>query len=247
MLQKFNSQGLGSKKFDYSMLIDANDPRGIDVGLLTRFEILNIRTHMFDRDQTGVIFSRDCLDTELKLPDGRSLHMLCNHLKSQGYGSQAANDAKRRRQTVRLAQILAGYNLATDFVIVAGDMNDDPSSAALQPLLSMNNLFDVLQLKFGGIMTNRWTYKYGKQLTRLIFCWCPSRSGTVSKMRPSSGAACSARRALRRSRRSPPTPMRHRTMLPSGRSFRYNPDGLRISFNPQPISYVLPNFAGKIV
>ena len=169
ILQKFNSQGLGSNKFDYSMLIDANDPRGIDVGLLSRFEILNIRTHMFDRDQTGVIFSRDCLEIELKLPDGRSLHILCNHLKSQGYGNQAANDAKRRRQTVRLAQILAGYNLATDLVIVAGDMNDNPSSAALLPLLSVNNLFDVLQLKFVSIMTNRWTYKYGKQLSQIDF------------------------------------------------------------------------------
>jgi endonuclease/exonuclease/phosphatase family metal-dependent hydrolase len=169
LLQAFNSQGLGSKKFDYSMLIDANDPRGIDVGLLTRFEILNLRTHMFDRDQTGVIFSRDCLEVELKLPDGRSLHLLCNHLKSQGYGSQTANDAKRRRQSVRIAQILAGYNLATDLVIVAGDMNDDPASAALQPLLGVPNLFDVLQLKFGNIMADRWTYKYEKQLNQIDF------------------------------------------------------------------------------
>jgi len=168
-LQKFNSQSLASKKFDYSMLIDANDPRGIDVGLLTRFEILNIRTHMFDRDPAGVIFSRDCLEVELKLPDGRSLHMLCNHLKSQGYGSQAANDAKRRRQTVRLAQILSRYNLATDLVIVAGDMNDDPASAALQPLLSVNNLFDVLQLKFGNTMANRWTYKYRSTMNQIDF------------------------------------------------------------------------------
>jgi endonuclease/exonuclease/phosphatase family metal-dependent hydrolase len=169
ILQDFNSQALGSKKFKYPMLIDGNDPRGIDVGLLSRFEIAGLRTHIFDRDQTGVVFSRDCLQTELKLPDGRSLHILCNHLKSQGYGSPASNDAKRKRQAARIAQILSRYNLATDLVIVAGDMNDDPSSAALQPMLSVNNLFDVLELKFGNNAQNRWTYKYSNQLNQIDF------------------------------------------------------------------------------
>ncbi len=169
ILQNFNSKALGTRKFKYAMLIDGNDPRGIDVGLLSQYELAGLRTHIFDRDSTGIIFSRDCLESELKLPDSRSLHILCNHLKSQGYGSPAANDAKRKRQAQRVAEILAAYDLSTDLVIVAGDMNDDPSSAALSPLLNLNNLFDVLALKFGNNTQNRWTYKYGNQLNQIDF------------------------------------------------------------------------------
>jgi endonuclease/exonuclease/phosphatase family metal-dependent hydrolase len=169
ILQDFNSKILGGKKFKYPMLVDGNDPRGIDVGLLSNFEVANVRTHIFDRDSTGIIFSRDCLESELKLPDGRPLHILCNHLKSQGYGSPKANDAKRERQAVRNAEILSGYNLATDLVIVAGDMNDDPGSAPLQPMLGVSNLFDVLELKFGSNPQNRWTYKYRSQSNQIDF------------------------------------------------------------------------------
>ncbi len=169
ILQAFNRQTLDSKKFKYSMLIDGNDPRGIDVGLLSQFEIVNIRTHIFDRDATGIVFSRDCLEVELKLPDGRPFYFLCNHFKSQGFGTAAANDAKRRRQAVRLAQILREYNLATDLVLVAGDLNDDPNSAALQPLLTVNNLFDVLAVQFPTAPQERWTYKYQNQLNQIDY------------------------------------------------------------------------------
>ncbi len=42
------------------MLIDGNDERGIDVGLMTRDgrQITRIRSHVDDTDK-GVIFSRD--------------------------------------------------------------------------------------------------------------------------------------------------------------------------------------------
>jgi endonuclease/exonuclease/phosphatase family metal-dependent hydrolase len=169
MLALFNSQALGAKKFTFPMLIDAYDPRGIDVGLLTRFEITKLRTHMFDRDASGPIFSRDCLQVEMRLPDGRPLNLLCNHLKSQGYGSPAANDSKRKRQAQQIARILQDYDLVTDLVIVAGDMNDDPSSPALAPLLGVANLSDVLQLKFGNQTDQRWTYEYRGKTSQIDF------------------------------------------------------------------------------
>ncbi len=168
ILKDFNSQMLGTKKFDYPMLIDGNDPRGIDVGLLSRFEIVNLKTHLFDEDSKGTIFSRDCLEVTLKLPDGRPLHYLCNHLKSQGYGITAVNNAKRLRQAKRIAEILAGYDLTKDLVIVAGDMNDKPGSAPLAPLLGVANLFDVLALQFANA-ADRWTYKYKNKLDQIDF------------------------------------------------------------------------------
>jgi endonuclease/exonuclease/phosphatase family metal-dependent hydrolase len=168
-LAGFNQDLLGKERFPYPMAIDGNDDRGIDVGVLSRLELLNIRTHIFDEDSKGVIFSRDCLQLELRLKDGRSLHFLCNHLKSKGYGSQAGNDDKRRRQARQIARILGGFNLAQDLVIVAGDMNDTPGSAPLAPLLNVPNLHDVLELQFGNNMQQRWTYQYKNQREQIDF------------------------------------------------------------------------------
>jgi endonuclease/exonuclease/phosphatase family metal-dependent hydrolase len=47
-------------------------------------------------------------------------------------------------------------------VIVAGDFNDTPSSAALKPLMSMQKIHDVLDLQFQSDMDKRWTYHYRK-------------------------------------------------------------------------------------
>lgn len=168
-LQNFNRECLDTKKFKYAMAIDGNDERGIDVGLLSQFELVNIRSHVYDRDSVGIIFSRDCLEVELRLPDGRSLHVLCNHLKSKGYGAQAANDAKRKRQATQLARILSRYNLASELVIVAGDMNDEPASTPLRPLVNTPNLFDVLELQFGNDAMKRWTYRYRNQKSQIDF------------------------------------------------------------------------------
>lgn len=161
-LGEFNRQMLRKQRFKYPFLIDGNDRRGIDVGLLSNFPLRGIRTHIFDQDRSGTVFSRDCLEVELGLPDGRALHVLCNHFKSKG-GGPSQGDAKRLRQARCVAEILARYNLATDLVVVAGDLNDTPDSKPLAPLLGLPRLHDVLALQFPGRPQDRWTYAYGSQ------------------------------------------------------------------------------------
>lgn len=168
VLDQFNVDLLGSKKFPYNMLIDGNDPRGIDVGLLSRYPIKNIRTHIFDKEKPkskSFIFSRDCLELELEFSKTQSLHVLCNHFKSKGYSSsQKSADARRALQANRVKLLLKNYDLAKDWVIVLGDFNDTPGSKPLQSLLSTQNLWDVLQLKFGADMEMRYTYFYKQKL-----------------------------------------------------------------------------------
>ena len=62
--------------------------------------------------------------------------LLVNHLKSKGYGSQASNDKKRRRQAVRVREI-CDEHLATgdDLVAVLGDFNETPGNTPMDPLL----------------------------------------------------------------------------------------------------------------
>ncbi|MFN6963214.1 MAG: endonuclease/exonuclease/phosphatase family protein [Pyrinomonadaceae bacterium] len=164
-LRRFNEQLLRKEKIEYphAMLIDGNDERGIDVGLLSRFPIAKIRSHIDDSYKSSNgrsyrIFSRDCAEYSLDIGAGRPLHVLCNHLKSKGYGSPASSDAKRKRQADRIVDILASYDLTAELVVVAGDLNDTPSSKPLAKLLGMPGLIDVLSTISGP----RWTYDGGK-------------------------------------------------------------------------------------
>jgi hypothetical protein len=167
VLRAFDSDLLGSR-YKYEMLLDAFDPRGIDVGLYSNYPLGAIRTHMFDKVGQSRVFSRDCLQVEVKLPDGQTLNMLCNHLKSRGYGIQTQNDAKRHLQCERLAEILAEFDLKTELVVVAGDFNDNPGSPALEPLLKgEGNLHDVLAEVYPDA-AKRWTYYY-KQTEQIDF------------------------------------------------------------------------------
>ena len=144
-LRRFNDQMLprvGGASYDHVMLIDGNDDRGIDVGIMTRAEysIRSIVSHVDDADGQGTIFSRDCAEFEIMLPSGDLLIVLVNHLKSKGYGSQADNDAKRTRQAARVRQIV-DERLAKGqgLIAVLGDFNDTPQRPPLQPLLAQGS------------------------------------------------------------------------------------------------------------
>ena len=158
-LRSFDSDLMNSR-YRYEMLLDGNDRRGIDVGIYSKFPIGGIWTHMFDRKGTSTTFSRDCPEYELKLDNGQSLFVLCNHLKSKGYGVTSESNARRKSQAEAIAEILKRYDLTKDWVVVAGDLNDTPDSAPLKPLLDLPNLFDVLELQFGADESKRWTYHY---------------------------------------------------------------------------------------
>ena len=165
VLKSFSSEMLGTRKFDYEMLIDGNDPRGIDVGLLSNYPIKNIRTHIFDKEKPksrSRIFSRDCLEVELEFSKSTSIHILCNHFKSKGFStSKTGSDARRKLQADRVKQILnENYDLKKDLVIVAGDFNDTTNSTPLKKLLNTRYLYDVLKLEFNNDMSKRWTYHY---------------------------------------------------------------------------------------
>jgi endonuclease/exonuclease/phosphatase family metal-dependent hydrolase len=158
-LVAFNNQLLDSRKFKYGIVVDGNDPRGIDVGALSNFPIVDLKTHVYDGTPQSRVFSRDCLRVEMELPDGKPLRLLCNHFKSKS-GGEAASDPRRRRQAERVVEILADYDLKNDLVIIAGDLNDTPDRQPLRPLLDLANLFDVLELQFPQAPQKRWTYHY---------------------------------------------------------------------------------------
>jgi endonuclease/exonuclease/phosphatase family metal-dependent hydrolase len=138
-LGRFNTAllpAVSAVPYPHVMVIDGNDERGIDVGLLSRSPIATMRSHVDDRVDGSPIFSRDCPEYELELSGGARLLLLVNHLKSKGYGGQADSDARRLRQAQRVREIYdARRQEGVVNIAVLGDLNDTPGSVPLAPLL----------------------------------------------------------------------------------------------------------------
>lgn len=150
VLSAFNTEilpALGGQPFRHVMLIDGNDERGIDVGLMSRkgYPIGGLRSHVDDCLPNGQpIFSRDCPEFEVTTPGGTRLLVLVNHLKSKGYGGTAASNARRKAQAERLAQIYkALVDNGASHIAIIGDFNDTPASLPLAPLLQGTDLKDI--------------------------------------------------------------------------------------------------------
>ncbi len=90
------------------------------------------------------MFSRDCHEYQVRTPGGHRLVVLVNHLKSKGYGSPVANNARRERQAQRVADIYRRVRKdGVSYVAVLGDFNDIPTSAPLAPILVGTDLRDI--------------------------------------------------------------------------------------------------------
>lgn len=147
-LRIFNNQYL-KNYFDRMILIDGNDPRGIDVGFLIRRgfagHITDIRTHVDEGKDgkavlrgvggpqtalgypaTNAVFSRDCLCIDVAF-GGKTLTFLVNHLKAQD-GTQAADD-RRALQAKRVVALAAEARNQGKLPIVLGDLNADVADA----------------------------------------------------------------------------------------------------------------------
>jgi hypothetical protein len=157
--------------YPYVVLLDGWDPRNIDVGVLSRFPITSLRSHIDDVDERGArIFSRDCLEVTVDLHGRASLTLFVNHFKSKFAdtpGATAAEIAKatrdanqrRRKQAARvLALVRERFRGEHDTALyaVVGDLNDVPTSPWLAPLLRSDLLVDLLERHRAP--DDRWTY-----------------------------------------------------------------------------------------
>lgn len=152
VLAAFNTEilpALDGEAFRHVMVIDGNDERGIDVGLMSRsgYPIGTMRSHVDDRlpnDQP--VFSRDCPEFEVTTPNGSRLVVMVNHLKSKGYGGTTASNDRRKAQAGRIAEIYEGLiAVGVEYIAAIGDLNDTPDSDPLKPLIEGTALKDVFE------------------------------------------------------------------------------------------------------
>lgn len=186
-LRIFNKQYL-KNYFDRMLLIDGNDPRGIDVGFLLRKgfagEITGIRTHMDEGvdhkpvlrgpggpstaigyPATNAVFSRDCLCVDVAIA-GKTVTFLVNHLKAQD--GQDSSDKRRELQAKRVAALAAEERAHGHLPVVLGDLNADVAGAkqnknkakkrAGESLLPLLNAPGLVDA-FAGVADN-WTHYY---------------------------------------------------------------------------------------
>jgi len=134
-------------RYQNIMLIDGNDDRGIDVGLMTKadFDIDLMRSHVSDlRDNGFPVFSRDCPEYLVLTPEENRLWVIPNHFKSKFGGNTPDSIQKREDQAKRTREIYDELLAAgEELIVVLGDLNDDPDSASLQPLLASGGPMDV--------------------------------------------------------------------------------------------------------
>jgi endonuclease/exonuclease/phosphatase family metal-dependent hydrolase len=155
-LVRFNDEMLNGR-YGHVMLIDGNDPRGIDVGLLTTdpIEILSVTSHVDTPDPARPgkpLFSRDCPAYQLRV-NGTELWVLINHLKSQSFTS-GNPDPLRTRQSSQVRTIYDQLHVnGAPFIAVVGDFNKGPTTdqppkhPTLEPLLGAGSpLIDTHEL-----------------------------------------------------------------------------------------------------
>ncbi len=151
LLKRFND-GVMSRlhltPYTHVMLIDGNDDRGIDGGILTKkdYPIVRMLSHVDDSDEKGSVFSRDCAEHEVKTPQGFATLILLNHFKSKGYGPPREAAEKRLRQATRVRKIYDDYRQkGYENIAVVGDLNDVPDGSALGSLVGVGStLTDIM-------------------------------------------------------------------------------------------------------
>lgn len=165
-------------EFEERVLLEGNDSRGIDVGLLSRLPVIHYRSHA--RETYGTLgiapphgssvndyaFRRDCLEADL-VKDGRVLTLFVCHFKSM-YGGRHKTRAIRQAEAraVRLIIERRFQRPEAEEWIILGDFNDyferdghRLSDHGLGPLIDDGFAVDLVTHAIPDPM-DRWTHHY---------------------------------------------------------------------------------------
>ena len=110
-LKRFRNQFLGgARAYPHIFAVDGNDPRLIDVAILSKFPVVHGRTYQHLRAGRAALFSRDCLEVDIEAPGG-ALTLFVNHLKSmldkkEPCKGRANTRAARQRQAKAVREIV---------------------------------------------------------------------------------------------------------------------------------------------
>jgi endonuclease/exonuclease/phosphatase family metal-dependent hydrolase len=174
-LQRFHDQilrpeldRLGRRRYQHVLLMDGNDPRGIDVALLSRVPVLNMKSNVHLLGASGgPLFPRDCAQFSFCVANGEELVVFANHFSSQGSDKQGV---RRKEQAEAVRQLVQQALERTTHVIVAGDLNECPQRGNLSALLTHAELKDAMAMDaYPEKDTLPGTYKTGAKSNKLDY------------------------------------------------------------------------------
>ena len=138
-LGKFNQQVLKSEfniEYPHFMVIDGNDERGIDIGVMSMFPIIEIRSHVDDLNPNGEkTFSRDCAEYDILLQNNQRIVVIPNHFKSKRNGDNLQSLNRRILQAQKAHSIGMTALNRSQFVLIGGDLNDTPQSNPIKEMI----------------------------------------------------------------------------------------------------------------
>ncbi|MEL6983871.1 MAG: endonuclease/exonuclease/phosphatase family protein [Actinomycetota bacterium] len=186
-LRTFNRESLNGL-YPHVIVIEGNDPRLIDVGLLSKYPVGQVVSHQTapDPDDSSLrVFGRDLLRADILTPSRsrRLLSLFNTHMKSNFVDTlehrtpeaQAAqrirNNQRRLRQSIVTREIIESETRPNSRYVLLGDMNDDPDSDFLAPVLDsplglVDALTEVTETReskhenLGPQPGPRWTSRY---------------------------------------------------------------------------------------
>lgn len=159
--------GMLARPFLHVELLEGNDFRGIDVGLLSRVPVESVTSHRLLALEGNHRFARDFPLFRLRPTPGTTLAVGVCHLKSKR-GKKRESDAWRRAEAAGIRRILAEERSLRpeEPIVIMGDFNDTRGAATLAPL------FKELADPFGGVAEEeRVTYFHrgeGEQIDYIL-------------------------------------------------------------------------------
>ncbi|MFO0552016.1 MAG: endonuclease/exonuclease/phosphatase family protein [Polyangiaceae bacterium] len=155
-------EALGSK-YPEQDLIPGNDPRGVDIGALSKISFTSVVSHL---DETFVVegtvapefnFTRDLLEYHFKVGD-QDVVLLGVHYKAKGPPDNPDKRLAEAQRTRAIADELTAANpdLA---VLVLGDYNDLPDSPPLDAITGKAPDLYVDSASFAP-EADRWSFDY---------------------------------------------------------------------------------------
>lgn len=166
ILQALNDQELGGAYVD-QRLVDSNDPRGIDIGALSKIPFDDVVSHLNDtfvKEGTNgptYTYARDALELHLT-HGGQRVVLIGVHFRSKG----APDDPDKRLAEAQHTRAIADEIAAADptaAIAVLGDFNDLPGSP---PVLAIQGSGEAVydDVAMLAPQEDRWTYDYNGAL-----------------------------------------------------------------------------------
>lgn len=158
---------LASSGYATRVLVPGNDPRGINIGVLSRYPFDDVVSHKDDsflEDGTTspyYRYARDCLELHLTF-NGRHVALLGVHFKAKTPPDDPPKRLAEAQHTRSIANTIAATD-PTTAIVVLGDYNDTPDSPAVAAVagLSPDAYTDA-----PSVMTpqqDAWSYLYQGQ------------------------------------------------------------------------------------